>query len=92
MINHSLNIVILPNDPGITISDTADAPTTNSVPSYVQSSGRMGLFLTLLYSRIMANANGCAPLGGNRYPNFVLLYFIDIRNRFAAADQIDGFS
>ncbi|EGN97554.1 hypothetical protein SERLA73DRAFT_139822 [Serpula lacrymans var. lacrymans S7.3] len=41
---------------------------------------------------IMANANGCAPLGGNTYPNFVLLDFIDLGDAFTAADQMNGFS
>jgi len=40
---------------------------------------------------IMANANGCAPLGGNRFPNFVLLDWVDIGNEFVAANQMNGF-
>jgi hypothetical protein len=39
----------------------------------------------------MANANGCAPLGGNRFPNFVLLDWVDIGNEFVAANQMNGF-
>ncbi|KAJ7098940.1 PLC-like phosphodiesterase [Mycena epipterygia] len=41
---------------------------------------------------ILANANGCAPLGANRAPNFVLLDFVNVGEAFAAADQLNGFA
>jgi hypothetical protein len=40
---------------------------------------------------IVDNANGCAPLAGNRKPNFVLLDWIDIGEPFRAADTLNGF-
>ncbi|KAJ7093421.1 PLC-like phosphodiesterase [Mycena belliarum] len=39
---------------------------------------------------ILADANGCAPLGGNRAPNFVLLDYVNIGEPFAAAAQLNG--
>ncbi|KAJ6537223.1 PLC-like phosphodiesterase [Mycena vulgaris] len=39
---------------------------------------------------ILANANGCAPLGGNRAPSFVLLDYINIGAGFRAADELNG--
>ncbi|KAF7358784.1 Transcription factor IIIB 60 kDa subunit [Mycena sanguinolenta] len=72
MINHSLNINIIPIGDGVIVSDPADAPTTNGVDS------------------ILANANGCVPLGANRNPNFVLLDFVDQGDAFTAADQLHG--
>ncbi|KAJ7915823.1 PLC-like phosphodiesterase [Mycena leptocephala] len=39
---------------------------------------------------ILANANGCAPLGGNRAPTFVLLDYVNIGAGFEAADQLNG--
>jgi len=39
---------------------------------------------------ILADANGCAPLGGNRAPNFVLIDYVNIGEPFAAADQLNG--
>ncbi|KAJ7500646.1 PLC-like phosphodiesterase [Mycena galericulata] len=39
---------------------------------------------------ILANANGCAPLGGNRAPSFVLLDYINIGEGFIAADLLNG--
>ncbi|KAF8147927.1 PLC-like phosphodiesterase [Mycena galopus ATCC 62051] len=72
MINHSLNINIIPIGTGVIVSDPADAPTTNGATS------------------ILANANGCAPLGGNRAPNFVLLDFVDQGEAFTTADRLNG--
>ncbi|KAI0318545.1 PLC-like phosphodiesterase [Amylostereum chailletii] len=40
---------------------------------------------------IMANANGCAPLAGGRWPNFVLLDFVNIGEGVAVADMMNGF-
>ncbi|KAJ6467555.1 PLC-like phosphodiesterase [Mycena vitilis] len=39
---------------------------------------------------ILANANGCAPLGGNRAPTFVLLDFANLGTAFEAADHLNG--
>ncbi|KAJ6566793.1 PLC-like phosphodiesterase [Mycena capillaripes] len=39
---------------------------------------------------ILANANGCAPLGGNRAPTFVLLDYVNLGAAFKAADQLNG--
>jgi hypothetical protein len=41
--------------------------------------------------RIMANANGCAPLAGNVWPNFVMLDFVNIGQGQQAVDQMNGF-
>ncbi|KAF7354069.1 Transcription factor IIIB 60 kDa subunit [Mycena venus] len=39
---------------------------------------------------ILADANGCVPLGGNRAPSFVLLDFVNIGEGFKAADMLNG--
>ncbi|KAJ7137505.1 PLC-like phosphodiesterase [Mycena crocata] len=39
---------------------------------------------------ILAHANGCAPLGGNRAPTFVLLDFVNFGTPFKAADALNG--
>ncbi|KAJ7184836.1 PLC-like phosphodiesterase [Mycena filopes] len=39
---------------------------------------------------ILANANGCAPLGGNRAPWVVLLDYVNIGAGFEAADILNG--
>ncbi|KAJ6451712.1 PLC-like phosphodiesterase [Mycena vitilis] len=39
---------------------------------------------------ILANANGCAPLGGNRAPNFVLLDYVNLGDPFTAANKLNG--
>ncbi|KAJ7764694.1 PLC-like phosphodiesterase [Mycena metata] len=39
---------------------------------------------------ILADANGCAPLGGNRAPNFVLLDYVNIGDGFTVAAQLNG--
>ncbi|KAJ7473135.1 PLC-like phosphodiesterase [Mycena galericulata] len=41
---------------------------------------------------ILANANGCAPLGGNHNPTFVLLDFVNLGTAFEAVDQLNGFA
>ncbi|KAJ7235724.1 PLC-like phosphodiesterase [Mycena haematopus] len=72
LINHSLNINIIPIGSGVIITDPLAAPTTNGITS------------------ILANANGCAPLGGNRAPSFVLLDYVNIGEGFQAADILNG--
>ncbi|KAJ6492042.1 PLC-like phosphodiesterase [Mycena sanguinolenta] len=72
LINHSLNINIIPIGSGVIISDPLAAPTTNGITS------------------ILANANGCASLGGNRAPSFVLLDYVNIGQAFQAADILNG--
>ncbi|KAJ7496453.1 PLC-like phosphodiesterase [Mycena latifolia] len=39
---------------------------------------------------ILADANGCAPLGGNRAPNFVLIDYVNKGDPFTAANQLNG--
>ncbi|KAK7044569.1 PLC-like phosphodiesterase [Favolaschia claudopus] len=39
---------------------------------------------------IMAHAAGCAPLGADRNPNFVLLDFVNKGDAFAAVKQLNG--
>ncbi|KAJ7728155.1 PLC-like phosphodiesterase [Mycena maculata] len=72
LINHSLNINIIPIGSGVIISDPLAAPTTNGITS------------------ILADANGCTPLGGNRAPAFVLLDFVNIGEAFQAVDLLNG--
>ncbi|KAI0259107.1 PLC-like phosphodiesterase [Gloeopeniophorella convolvens] len=43
-------------------------------------------------SSIVANANGCVPLGGGRNPNFVLLDFVNIGQGVQAVNQLNGLS
>jgi hypothetical protein len=40
--------------------------------------------------RILADANGCAPLGGNRAPNFVLVDYVNLGDPFTAAAQLNN--
>jgi len=39
----------------------------------------------------MANANSCVPLAGNRYPNYMLLDFVNIGEGLKAVNQMNGF-
>ncbi|KAJ7744741.1 PLC-like phosphodiesterase [Mycena maculata] len=39
---------------------------------------------------ILVNANGCAPLGANRNPSFVLMDFVNLGDGFTAVDQLNG--
>ncbi|KAJ7884127.1 PLC-like phosphodiesterase [Mycena olivaceomarginata] len=39
---------------------------------------------------ILADANGCAPLGGNRAPNFVLVDYVNLGDPFTAAAQLNN--
>jgi len=48
--------------------------------------------LVYLFPRIVANSNGCAPLSGNRAPNFVLLDFVNIGQGLQAVNQLNGFA
>lgn len=43
-------------------------------------------------SRILADANGCAPLAGGVAPNFVMLDFVNIGAGLQAVDELNGFS
>jgi hypothetical protein len=43
-------------------------------------------------SSIVANANECAPLASGRYPNFILLDFVDVGEASMAVDQLNGFA
>jgi len=43
-------------------------------------------------SSIVANADNCVPLANGRYPNFVLIDYINIGNAFKAGDQLNGLS
>lgn len=43
-------------------------------------------------ARILANANGCAPLAGNVAPNFVMIDFVNIGKGKLAVDMLNGFA
>ncbi|KAH9966051.1 PLC-like phosphodiesterase [Russula dissimulans] len=43
-------------------------------------------------SSIVANADNCVPLANGRYPNFVLIDWINIGDAFKAGDQLNGLS
>jgi hypothetical protein len=47
--------------------------------------------VVLMRDRIMANVNGCIPLGGNRAPSFILLDFVNVGEGFQVADSLNGF-
>jgi hypothetical protein len=88
MINHFLDIDVL--DTGILISDPEDAPTTNSVNSYVKR-----LIILLAQNsfnciRITADAAGCTQFAAGRAPNFVLLDFVNLGQGLQAANQLNG--
>jgi hypothetical protein len=40
--------------------------------------------------RILANANGCAPIGGNKAPSFLLLDYVNIGDGLHAVDVLNG--
>ena len=42
------------------------------------------------HHRIMANVNGCVPLGANRNPQILLLDWVNIGDGFKAADILNG--
>ncbi|KAG9217732.1 hypothetical protein CCMSSC00406_0003579 [Pleurotus cornucopiae] len=73
LINHSLNVNIIPIGEGVIISDPFEASTTNSVTS------------------IRANVDLCAPLAGDRAPNFILLDFVNRGEGLRAVDLLNGF-
>ncbi|KAF7421098.1 hypothetical protein PC9H_011618 [Pleurotus ostreatus] len=73
LINHSLNVNIIPIGEGVIISDPFEASTTNSVTS------------------IQANVDLCAPLAGDRAPNFILLDFVNRGEGLRAVDLLNGF-
>ena len=93
LINHNLDL----DEFGILLSDWFDAPTTNGVTSCVVSPslhfmlGRVTqTFVTSRCGRIVANANECAPLASGRYPNFILLDYVNIGNALTAVNQLNG--
>ncbi|KAF9502132.1 PLC-like phosphodiesterase [Pleurotus eryngii] len=73
LINHSLNVNIIPVGEGVIVSDPFEAGTTNSVTS------------------IRANVDLCAPLAGDRAPNFILLDFVNRGEGLRAIDLLNGF-
>jgi len=73
LINHNLNLNIIPIGHGLRIPDRLDSPRTNGVYS------------------IMAHANHCAPLAGDRLPNFVLFDFANIGQVTTAIACLNGF-
>ena len=90
MINHSLNINIIPIGDGVIVSDPLDAPTTNSVASWAVVPG-LNTPAKLKFSRITANVNGCVSLSGANFnPQFLLLDFVNIGEGFEAADRLNG--
>lgn len=91
LINHSLNKNILPIGDGVIITDPIDAPTTNGVASYETHKYTFPYYLiSFVFRSILAHANRCAPLGGNRAPTFVLLDYVNVGAAFEAADQLNG--
>jgi len=73
LMNHNLNVNIIPIGRGVRIPDRLVSPRTNSIYS------------------IMAHANHCAPLAGDRFPNFVLLDFVNIGQVTTAVAHLNGF-
>ena len=89
LMNHDLDV----DEMGILLSDLSDAPTTNGVTSCVGSPslhillGRITqTFVTSRCGRIIANANECALLASGRYPNFVLLDYVNIGDALTAVN------
>ena len=54
------------------------------------SLSHLALACSLLLLRTLNSARGCAPLGGNRNPNFLLLDFVNQGDAFRAADVLNG--
>jgi len=73
LINHNLNIDLMPIGRGIRLPDRLNSPRTNSIHS------------------IKVHASHCAPLVGDRYPNFVLVDFVNIGRAVMAVAQLNGF-
>jgi len=73
LINHNLNIDLMPIGNGLRIPDRLDSPRTNGI------------------YRITAHANHCASLAGDRYPNFVLVDFVNIGQAVTAVARLNGF-
>jgi hypothetical protein len=73
LMNHNLNVDLIPIGRGVRLPDRLVSPRTNSIYS------------------IMGHANHCAPLAGDRFPNFVLLDFVNIGQVTTAVAQLNGF-
>jgi len=73
LINHNLNLNLIPIGRGVRIPDRWDSPRTNGISS------------------IVGHANHCAPLAGDRLPNFVLLDFVNIGQVTTAGARLNGF-
>ena len=90
LINHNLNVNIIPIGDGVLISDFANAPTTNNMKSCVNQ-----LYKEIdgwwHFLRILAHANGCAAFSLGRAPNFVLADYINVGETMKAVDRLNGF-
>ena len=100
LMNHNLNIDLMPIGRGIRIPDRLNSPRTNSVNSYVWTF----LFFSfspprnavideayLVFFRIKLHASHCAPLENDQYPNFVLVDFVNIGQAVQAVAELNGF-
>lgn len=95
LINHNLDF----GEGSILLPNRFIAAITNGISSCVGSSTLLILlgcitqsFVAFRCGRIVNHANGCAPLGSGRYPNFVLLDWVDVGQASAAADRLNGLS
>jgi len=74
LMNHNLNVNLLPIGPGLRLPDRLASPRTNGIYS------------------ITRHANHCAPLAGDRNPNFVLVDFVNLGQVPTAVAQLNGFA
>jgi len=74
LMNHNLNVDLMPIGPGLRLPARLESPRTNGVYS------------------IKAHANHCAPLAGDKYPNFVLVDFVNVGQTQRAVALMNGFS
>lgn len=45
----------------------------------------------IIFFRIRAHANHCAPLAGDQLPNFVLVDFVNVGQAMTAVAKLNGF-
>ena len=96
LINHNLNTNFFPFGRGLRIPDRLDSPRTNGVHSYVEgffsldTAGVTFLLMGYVFS-IMAHADHCSVLTGDRWPNFVLVDFVNVGQAVKAVAQLNGF-
>lgn len=89
MINHSLNKNIIPFiGDGVLVSDPVDAPRINGADSYVFPNTGCAT-VTNPPRSINAHVAGCAPLGANRNPSFVLIDYVNLGDAFTAVNKLN---